>query len=212
MKNYSETVKFRYKFLAHVYDLMDIVGFRNKKYSPRLGLARHIPNENIIILDVCFGTGNSGITIATKNTKNKIIGIDLSKQMLKVAQNKISRKQLNNITLRNMDATNIRLNPIFDVVTTSLSLHEMPKDIMDAVVSEMVRVLKNNGKMYIIEWDKPTRFLSSIVFMLFPYFIEPKGFGKFLKLDWKSYLEKHGLKFESVEKYMFTKLIIASKG
>jgi demethylmenaquinone methyltransferase / 2-methoxy-6-polyprenyl-1,4-benzoquinol methylase len=196
MKSYSEKVQFRYKMIAKIYDLMDTIGFPIKKYNPRLGLAGHIPNENISVLDVCFGTGNTGISIAARNDGNKVVGIDISEQMLKVAQNKIRREKLDNITLIYMDAARINLKEEFDVVTTSLSLHEMPKDIMNSVISGMGRVLKSDGKMNIIEWDKPKSFLGFAIFMFFPYLFEPKGFGDFLRLDWKNYLKQYGLKIE----------------
>jgi demethylmenaquinone methyltransferase/2-methoxy-6-polyprenyl-1,4-benzoquinol methylase len=211
LKSYNEKVKFQYKMLAKMYDLMDIIGFPIKKYNPRLGLARHIPNSNISILDVCSGTGNSSIAIAKKNNNNRIMRIDLSEDMLKVAQNKIKKSKLANITTNCMDATKIDMDEKFDIVTTSLSLHEMPQTVMDSVISEMNRVLKKNGKLYIIEWEKPKNIIGSIVFMLCPYIFEPKGFGDFLKLDWVSYLKKKGFSIESTEKYTFTKLIIANK-
>ena len=211
MKSYSEKVKFQYKMLAKIYDLMDIVGFPIKKYNPRIALAKHIPNDSLSVLDVCTGTGNSAISIAEENLSNEVTGIDLSEQMLAVADGKIKKKNLTNVTLLYMDAVHIDLNKQFDIVTTSLSMHEMPKDIRDSVVSSMARVLKQNGRLYIIEWDKPRSFIGSIVFMFFPYQFEPRGFGDFLKLNWEDYLKQYGLRIERIEKYTFTKLIIAIK-
>jgi demethylmenaquinone methyltransferase/2-methoxy-6-polyprenyl-1,4-benzoquinol methylase len=211
MENYNEKLKFQYKMLARIYDLMDVIGFPIKKYNPRLGLARHIPNSRLSILDACFGTGNSSIAIAKKNNNNRIIGIDLSENMLKVARNKIKKNRLENITTYCIDAAAIDINKEFDIVTTSLSLHEMPQTVMESVISEMHRVLKKNGKLYIVEWDKPKNIIGSLFFMVFPYIFEPKGFGDFLKLDWGSYLKSKGFIVENVEKYNFTKLIIANK-
>lgn len=211
MESYSEKVKFQYKMLARIYDLMDIIGFPVKKNNPRLALAKHIPNESLSVLDVCTGTGNSAISIASRNLNNEVTGIDLSEQMLTVADRKIKKNNLSNVKLLCMDATHIDLNKQFDIVTTSLSLHEMPKDIRDSVVSGMARVLRHNGRFYIIEWDKPKGFIGSIVFMFFPYQFEPKGFGDFLKINWEDYLKQYGLRIERIEKYTFTKLIIAIK-
>ncbi|MHC1685242.1 MAG: class I SAM-dependent methyltransferase [Clostridiaceae bacterium] len=211
MSSSNEKIRFKYKILSKVYGLMDTVFFFKKQYNPRYNLAERIPNCDISVLDVCFGTGNTSITIAKKNPKNRIIGIDLSKDMLKVAEKKVKKFNLNNISTFIMDATNISFDEKFDIVTTSLSLHEMSSKVRSSVISQMSSLLKDDGKLYIIEWNKPNNSLSLVLFMIFPYLSEPKGFGEFLTLDWTDYLNNFGLKIENIEIFGFTKLIIASK-
>jgi len=211
MEGYGGKIKFQYRMLAKVYDLMDIILFPNKEKNPRLALAKHIPNDSLSVLDVCTGTGNSAISIAVTNSNNEVTGIDLSKQMLAVAGRKIKKRNLTNITLQYMDAAHIDINKQFDIVTTSLSLHEIQNDLRRSVVSGMAKVLKPNGRLYIIEWEKPKGLIGSIIFMIFPYLFEPKGFGRFLKINWEDYLKQFGLRVEGTEKYTFTKLIIATK-
>lgn len=210
MDSYNDKIKFQCKLLSKIYDLMDKMLFFKKDYNPRYNLAQLIPNSNISILDVCFGTGNTSIAIAKKNNKNRITGIDISKDMLRVGERKLKKLNLNNISTYNIDATKMNFKEKFDIVTTSLSLHEMPSDMMTSVVSEMSRLLKDDGRLYIIEWNKPKSFLSSVPFMIFPYLFEPKGFGDFLTLDWGAYLSRHGLKVESIIKLGYTKLITAT--
>lgn len=211
MSSFNEKIRFKYKILSKIYDLMDIVFFFKKEYNPRYNLAERIPNCDISVLDVCFGTGNTSIAIAKKNPKNRIIGIDLSQDMLTVSEKKIKKFKLDNISTFIMDATNISFDKKFDVVTTSLSLHEMSSEVMSSVISEMSRLLKDDGKLYIIEWNKPKKFLSLVLFMIFPYLSEPRGFGDFLKLDWSNYLNNFNLKIESIETFGFTKLITSTK-
>lgn len=211
MKDYRKKEKLMYKILAKVYDLMDVICFPKKSSNPRLALAKKLSNKDLNILDVCCGTANTSIAIAQKNATHKIIGIDMSPDMLTVARNKISRKNLSNIELMQMDATNIKIFKQFDVVTTSLSLHEMPKDVMNTVISEMNRLLTDNGRIYIIEWSKPEKLPGRIMFKLFPYLFEPKGFGDFLKIDWDRYLNDYGLTVESIKIYSNTKLLSIKK-
>lgn len=207
MKDYRKKEKLMYKLLAKVYDLMDVICFPKKSSNPRLALAKKLSNKDLSILDVCCGTANTSITIAQENAGHKILGIDLSPDMLTVASNKILRKKLSNIELIEMDATNIDTKEQFDVVTTSLSLHEMPKDIMDSVICQMTAKLKPTGKLYIIDWSKPKKLPGRLIFMLFPYLLEPKGFGDFLKIDWERYLNNYGLTVESIEMYSSTMLL-----
>ncbi len=207
MKDYRKKEKLMYKILAKVYDLMDVICFPKKSSNPRLALAKKLSNKDLSILDVCCGTANTSIAIAQENARHKILGIDLSPDMLTVASNKILRKKLSNIELIEMDATNIDIKEQFDVVTTSLSLHEMPKDIMDSVICQMTSKLKPTGKLYIIDWSKPKKLPGRLIFMLFPYLLEPKGFRDFLKIDWERYLNNYGLTVESIEMYSNTMLL-----
>lgn len=210
MKSYEDKVKALYMILSKVYDLMDLILFSNNKSNPRKGLASKLPNEQINILDVCCGTGNSSIAIGCKNSNNSIIGIDLSKNMLNIANQKKLKHKYKNISFKEMNATNMDFqDEYFDVVTISLALHEMPQKIIKPVLAEIKRVLKVGGKFYIIDWGRPKRPISSLLFSVFPTLAEPKGFKEFLNIDWSKLLLQYGLELEMIEDYNFTKLIIA---
>jgi len=210
MKSHDEKVKIIYKVLSKVYDLMDLILFSNNMSNPRKALAAQLPNVHIKILDVCCGTGNSSIAIGCKNSNNSVVGIDLSKDMLKIANKKTLKHKFSNITFREMNAMYMDFQDgSFDVVTISLALHEMPQDVINPVLAEIKRVLKAGGKFYIIDWGKPKHFISSILFSVFPTLFEPKGFNQFLNISWDKLLLQYGLELENIEDYNFTKLIIA---
>lgn len=191
---------------------MDLIVFSNEKANPRKGLSNKLPNEQIRILDVCCGTGNSTIAIGKKNPNNTIIGIDLSNDMLQIAKNKTNKNKLNNLSFKEMNATRMDFsNSSFDVVTISLAFHEMPQELIDLILTEVSRVLKPNGKLYIIDWDRPKQPLASVLFSIFPTLFEPKVFKQFIKIDWKQLLGKFGFKYMDMEHYTFTKLIVVAK-
>ncbi|MEN6316235.1 MAG: class I SAM-dependent methyltransferase [Clostridiaceae bacterium] len=212
MRSYEIRVKLLYKILSKVYDLMDFFLFPNDRSNPRKGMAEQLPNGHIKILDVCCGTGNSSIAIGCKNSNNTIVGIDLSKDMLKIGVNKILKQNLTNISFKEMNAANMDFEDnCFDVVTISLALHEMPQDIISPILAEIERVLKTDGRFYIIEWEKPKNFISKLLFYVFPTLFEPKGFESFLKIDWGKLLHCYGLELENIQHYNFTNLIISKK-
>lgn len=212
MKDYKNEVKEMYKILSPVYDLLDLICFPMAKHNPRLGLAKSIPNEDISILDLCCGTAKSLIAIASYNPKNKLMGIDLSEHMLQIAQRKLKKSKLNHVSLEKMDATKLEIkDQTFDVVTTSLSLHEMPQDVFHLVLREINRVTKKKGKIYIVEWDQPKKIFSFLLFKMIPSLFEPKGFKDFLNLDWKETLSSYGFTLEEVQKYRFSKIIVGTK-
>lgn len=210
--NYEAKAKKIYKVLSKIYDLMDLVVFPYEKGNPRKALANKLPNEQIRVLDVCCGTGNSIIAIGKKNTNNTVIGIDLSSDMLNVARNKVTQNKLNNISFIEMNASRMDFpNDCFDVVTISLALHEMPQELIDSILTEISRVLKSGGRLYIIDWDRPEHPVSSALFSIFPTLFEPKVLRQFLRIDWKVFLGKFNFKYVDLEKYTFTKLIICEK-
>ncbi len=212
MKKYEDRVKTLYKVLSKVYDLMDLIVFPDEKANPRKGLANHLPNEQIRVLDVCCGTGNSTIAIGKKNINNTVIGIDLSSDMLKVAINKAIENKLNNTSFKKMNASKMDFSSgSFDVVTISLALHEMPQELMDLILTEISRVLKTNGKLYIIDWDRPKHPLAAVLFSIFPTLFEPKEFKRFLKIDWRQFLGRFAFEYKYLEHYTFTKLVVAIK-
>ena len=83
-------MKVFYKIISKGYDLLDVIYFSNFEKSPRKAILDRI-YENEKVLDLCTGTATNAITIAKKKTNTKIVGIDLSKDMLKAAQNKIRK-------------------------------------------------------------------------------------------------------------------------
>ena len=65
---------------------------------------------------------------------------------------------LNGILWGIMHATNMDFDDnYFDVVLISLVLHEVDDTVRHKIMKEGKRVLKNKGKIIIIEWAKPKK-------------------------------------------------------
>ena len=94
-----------------------------------------------LVLDVGCGSGIVTRDIASL-TKGKVIAIDGSEDMIKVAQNVL--KSFKNVELRVGNANNLPLEDnMFDIVTCNLLL--MWTDDPQMVVNEMARVTKPGG-------------------------------------------------------------------
>ena len=105
------------------------------------------------ILDVACGTG----FFFSEYGKNKIYGIDISEEMLKIAK-KIKNPHV--VSLKKADATRIPFEDgFFDVVITSKFIMHTP-DYMN-VFGEMARVTKKRG---IIIADLPNKYSISYIF------------------------------------------------
>ncbi len=97
------------------------------------------------VLDVGCGTGNFSIKLAKMGCE--VIGIDISEEMLKVAEEKAKKEGLN-IKFYNMDVYNMEYEAdYFDgiVSVTAFEFLEEP----EKAIEEMFRVLKPNGYLLI---------------------------------------------------------------
>ena len=169
-----------YKTMSKFYDLVDIIYFRNYNNSPRKVVLETIENGDSV-LDLCTGTATNALKIAKSKPLSEVIGIDLSKDMLKIAQGKVKKSKVQNIKLYHMDATNMRFqDKFFDKILLSLVLHEVEENL--AVLAEAKRVLKDKGEIIVTEWEKSRKFSRRALFLPIDI-LEPKPFKSFIEKD-----------------------------
>jgi Methylase involved in ubiquinone/menaquinone biosynthesis len=191
--------------------LLDIIYFNRKETSPRYGILDFISDEKLKVLEVCIGTAENSIIIAEKRPNTEIVGVDLSKEMLELAKDKIEKMGIRNIKTFVMDATNMNFDDnYFDVVLISLVLHEVEDNIRYKIMKEAKRVLKSKGKIIIVEWDKPKKIIQKLPFLIIKL-SEPRWFKEFLKLDIKEYVKIFSLKVLSEKKYDYTRIFEITK-
>jgi len=210
VSDYRRVSAFFYGMVAGVYDTLDRLLFRDPERSPRAALARRVPDAGLSVLDVCSGTGAGALEIARRCPSDRALGIDLSEGMLSVAERGAAAAGLRNASFRKADATAVDLpDASFDVVATSLSLHELPPDARAAALREMRRLVVEGGRLLVVEWERPSRGFARGFFSVFPGMLERRGFHEFLDLDWGAFLADYRFELEAVERCAWTKLIIA---
>ena len=181
-----------YKAMSRFYDLLDVIYFRKYDTSPRRVVNEAI-KDNDKILDLCTGTGTNAVNIAKKNVSVKVVGVDLSKEMLAIAKSKIKKERLLNIELFRMDAANMSFEDYcFDKVLLSLVLHEIDEGLAASILNEAIRVLKPDGEIIITEWERSRKLLQKVIF--FPIeVLEPKPYKSFVVKNLYSYFGEFGL-------------------
>lgn len=182
-----------YNTISKAYDLLDKAYFSEKGENPREVIQELIPNASINILDMCCGTLANTFSIAKSSTLIKITGVDISKEMLNVAKQKCQDANLQNVCLRCEDATNIKIdNETFDYVIIGLVLHECSPKLRQEIINEAFRVLKKDGKLIVLEWEKQKSMIRKIKF--FPLYItESMGcisFNNFYKCNKANYFKQ----------------------
>lgn len=104
-----------------------------------------------LVLDVACGTGEFERLLLNQNPAQKIIGIDISQKMLNVAQEKY--QSYPNVELHKASVHSLPfVDRFFDVVVSANAFHYFDKPQL--ALSEMKRVLKPNGKVIILDWNK----------------------------------------------------------
>ncbi len=138
-----------------------------------------------MILDVATGTGDFALQALEMNP-DKIVGVDISKEMLEVGKQKIKKKGLENkIELMLGDSENLQFeNDTFDVVTVAYGVRNFEN--VEKGLSEILRVLKPGGKLAVLEFSKPTKFPVKQVFNLYFKYVLP-FFGRLVSKDNRAY-------------------------
>lgn len=115
-------------------------------------LARLQPGESV--LDVGCGTGTLAIA-ATRQVGpgGSVHAIDASPEMLARAKKKAQRVSAK-IVFQNALAEALPFpDAQFDLVTTTVMLHHLPKKTRQACISEICRVLKPGGRVLAVDFD-----------------------------------------------------------
>ena len=116
-----------------------------------LHLARVKTGERI--LDIGCGTGS--LVVEAKRLVGRqgvVVGIDPSTEMIARAQRKAHRAAID-VDFREAAAERLPFpDAQFDLVTSTLMLHHLPRTVRAATVAEVTRVLKPGGRMLAVDF------------------------------------------------------------
>ena len=199
-----------YEVIAVFYDLLDVIYFRKDETSPRRVVSEGVKAQEQV-LDLCTGTGTVALRIARENPKSQVVGIDLSTNMLGVAEGKLRKQGLDNLKFFVMDATNNRFeNQSFDKVLLSFLLHEVDEELAGRILKEAVRILKDDGQIIVTEWEPSQSIWKKLLFLPI-HLLEPKSYRAFLKKDLHAYFEEFGLKIVEKVSCDYSKVLVLER-
>ncbi|MCF8381163.1 MAG: bifunctional demethylmenaquinone methyltransferase/2-methoxy-6-polyprenyl-1,4-benzoquinol methylase UbiE [Bacteroidales bacterium] len=172
----KEQVRDMFNEIAGSYDFLNHFLSFNTDKSWRKKLVRRIKKEidgntGVAILDIATGTGD--LAFALSEIPGTIVtGIDISVEMLNVARKKaLSRKS--QIEWTEGDSEELPYeNDKFDFVTVAFGVRNFEN--LNKGIDEIYRVLKDSGKVYILEFSKADKGLFSTVYNFYSKTILPK--------------------------------------
>ncbi|MCL5985424.1 MAG: methyltransferase domain-containing protein [Actinobacteria bacterium] len=183
-KYYSLTKKV-FDILAPFYDIVTAPFSRVRNKVVGFAKAR----SGSKILDVATGTGKQAFAFARRGYD--VIGVDLTEAMLNVANKK---NKYGNVKFKIADATDLPFEDnSFDVTCVSFALHDMPLNIREKVLKEMVRVTRPEGMIVIIDYALPENKIGRFLIYHLVSLYEGEYYSKFIKSDLEALLKNSGI-------------------
>ncbi len=122
----------------------------------RGSLVNAIQGQPRRILDLGCGTGSTTLMLKRRFPQAEVVGLDLSPQMLVMAQHKAHAAHLD-ITFCHGNAMATGLDrDAFDVVCATLLFHETPPAVAKTILRESFRLLTAGGQMLILDGNQQT--------------------------------------------------------
>src|SRR5438034_10401215 len=102
------------------------------------------------VLDLASGTGEPAITLASRiGPEGHVIALDLSPELLQIAEERAGERDLTNLTTRQADANNLPFpDQSFDLVTSRFGVMFLDEDAL----REACRVLRPSSRACFLAW------------------------------------------------------------
>lgn len=168
------------------YDIMNrVITFGMDQGWRRKVLKMVIEGSPQDILDVATGTGDMALMYAKESSAN-IIGQDISKGMLEIADVKAKKNKLEDkVSFQVGDAENMPFeSESFDVVSVSYGIRNF--EDLEKGLGEILRVLRENGQLVILETSVPKSAIMRFGYGIHTKFLIPL-IGRLFSKDKKAY-------------------------
>ena len=151
------------------------------------------------VLDLCAGTGDFALAVKEQVPTAQVVIADFAKPMLQLAKEKVGIVQ--GFELLQADALKLPFHDMaFDAVVCGFGVRNL--DSLEAGLKEIARMLKPGGKAVILEFFKPTGFLTKLAYGFYISTILPMRGGAISKdKSAYNYLQQSAKQFTSVKEF-----------
>ena len=136
------------------------------------------------VLDVATGTGDFAIAVAERLKPERVLGVDLSQEMMNVGKGKVAERGLSDVVdFAQGDSTDLQLEDAsFEAVTVAFGVRNFSS--LEKGLKEINRVLVSGGMLAILEMTEPNNALLRLGYKVYTKLCLPvmaKLFAKDLK-------------------------------
>jgi len=187
---------------AFIYELGAKVIFlgKNDDYAfHRLFTERAVPaGDYRDILDMGCGFGKSTWPFVDRFPEARVVGIDLSAPVLKLAHRKTERLG-KKIAFQQRAAERTGFpDASFDLVTATMLIHEQPMPVMRTTLAEMYRLLRPGGRIAILDYHRTGDPLRDFLMLGHAARNNEPYMGHILKVDTAAIAREVGFKDEAL--------------
>ncbi len=174
--------------------LFNLIGWKVDDYRTIAIEELHLKQGDTVI-DLCCGTGLNFPHLYNKvGPEGKVIGVDLSADMLKEAEKQIIKEGWENFTLIQSDAAKYQFPKNINGIVTSYAITLIPE--FDSIINSGSKALTKGGKFVVLDFKKPDKWPEWFSKIMLTIFIKPYGGTYELK-------DRHA--WESLGKYLSLK-------
>jgi ubiquinone/menaquinone biosynthesis C-methylase UbiE len=141
-----------------------------------------------------------------------VTGLDLSPDMLEVANRKIRKQGLPNVETVQMDAAQMDLeHESFDVATSSFGLPAIEYPVTESIVKEVGRVSKKRGKLFLVDCRIQRTATRRFFLRVYLLLTSPRLVKDCSRYDWEAIMKECGFRIDTMGPYKAAKVICVTR-
>ncbi len=150
MATFLRTWSYRYPWIYRGITALTALSVGGENRLSRLALQSIEIRPDQVVLDLCCGQG--AVTAVLVEQSEHVTGLDASPKAIAGAQHRVPQASFVKAQAEALPFE----NATFDLVHTSMALHEMQPDQRHRILSEVFRVLKPGGLFTLIDFHRPS--------------------------------------------------------
>ncbi len=177
MATFLRPLSYQYPWLYNTISRLSALAVGGETRFRSLSLEGINIHSNTYILDLCCGSGQTTQFLVKKSSQ--VTGLDASSTAIDRAKKVVPEATYVNALAEKMPFSNQE----FDLVHSSVALHEMETEQLREILTEVYRVLKPGGIFAFIDLHKPTNLLFWPSLATFMWLFETETAWQLLKTD-----------------------------
>jgi demethylmenaquinone methyltransferase/2-methoxy-6-polyprenyl-1,4-benzoquinol methylase len=156
------------------YDLINrIFTFGQDQRWRKITAVECLKKNPVEVLDLCCGTGDLTFVLSQHASDNvKITGYDFNENMLSIAREKFSKKQISSVNFLQGDAAKMPFsNEQFDCITIGFGFRNLSYNNpdRDKHIEEIFRIMNKGGTLFILESSVPKNIIFKFLYKIYLY-------------------------------------------